>query len=179
MPKIEIQQVSMQDLEALAKIEHNYQTSNVWQMERLKNEDQLVISFREIRLPRSVRVEYPHIPAFSDPDWLNQGFVLMAVFSGKVVGYIRLKDQGAPKTIWVTDLVVEDETRRQGIASGLVISAQDWAAQRGIRRIIIGMQSKNYPAIKMAQKLGYEFCGYNDHYYSTQDIALFFARYIR
>jgi GNAT superfamily N-acetyltransferase len=56
-----------------------------------------------------------------------------------------------PKTIWITDLAVREDTRRKGIASGLVVSAQDWAVQRGMRRVIIEMQSKNYPAIKMAQ----------------------------
>jgi len=38
------------------------------------------------------------------------------------------------------------------------------------------MTSKNYAAIRLSQKLGFEFCGYNDHYYLTQDIALFFGR---
>jgi hypothetical protein len=40
------------------------------------------------------------------------------------------------------------------------------------------MTTKNNPAICMARKLGYEFCGYNDHYYETQDIALYFGRSI-
>jgi len=44
---------------------------------------------------------------------------------------------------------------------------------------LLEMSSKNNPAIRFAQKLGYEFCGYNDQYYETQDIALFFGRYIR
>jgi hypothetical protein len=41
------------------------------------------------------------------------------------------------------------------------------------------MQSKNQPAIRLAQKHGYEFCGYNDHYYMTQDVALFFAKALK
>jgi RimJ/RimL family protein N-acetyltransferase len=41
------------------------------------------------------------------------------------------------------------------------------------------MQSKNHPAIQLAHKLGFEFCGYNDHYFSNQDIALFFSRPLR
>ena len=41
------------------------------------------------------------------------------------------------------------------------------------------MQSKNYPGISMANKLGYEFCGYSDRYYTNQDIALFFAKRIQ
>ena len=34
-------------------------------------------------------------------------------------------------------------------------------------------------AIRLAQKLGYDFCGYNDQYYPTQDVALFFGRALR
>jgi RimJ/RimL family protein N-acetyltransferase len=44
---------------------------------------------------------------------------------------------------------------------------------------MIEMQSKNHPAIRLAQKHGYEFCGYNDHYYLTQDVALFFAKVLK
>jgi ribosomal protein S18 acetylase RimI-like enzyme len=42
--------------------------------------------------------------------------------------------------------------------------------------MFLEMQAKNLPAIRLAQGHGYEFCGYNDHYYLTQDVALFFAR---
>ena len=77
---------------------------------------------------------------------------------------------------WVTDLIVAPEWRRQGAASELLMAAQTWALKRGIRRLILEMQSKNQPCIRLAQKFGYEFCGYNDQYYPTQDVALFFGR---
>jgi ribosomal protein S18 acetylase RimI-like enzyme len=51
--------------------------------------------------------------------------------------------------------------------------------QKNNRRIILEMQPKNYPAIKLTQKLGFELCGYNDHYYANQDIALFFSKWLR
>jgi hypothetical protein len=41
------------------------------------------------------------------------------------------------------------------------------------------MQPKNYPAICLAQKLGFDLCGYNDRYFANQDIALFFAKNLR
>jgi hypothetical protein len=31
----------------------------------------------------------------------------------------------------------------------------------------------------MAQKLGFEFCGYNDRYFANRDIGLFFAKSLR
>jgi RimJ/RimL family protein N-acetyltransferase len=41
------------------------------------------------------------------------------------------------------------------------------------------MQSKNQAYIRLAQKFGYDFCGYNDQYYPTQDVALFFGRAVK
>jgi GNAT superfamily N-acetyltransferase len=80
---------------------------------------------------------------------------------------------------WVTDLVVTPERRRQGAASALLTALEAWALGRGLRRLILEMQSKNQPCIRLAQKFGYEFCGYNDQYYPTQDVALFFGRALK
>jgi ribosomal protein S18 acetylase RimI-like enzyme len=179
MPAIEVRPVVLQDLPLLVNIDHNYHTTHVWQMDRSRSDAQLVVNFREIRLPRAVRAEYPHVPDFSNEDWISHGIVLTALLKDVPVGYIRLEEHVRAKTLWITDLAVRDDLRRKGIASGMVISAQELAVQRGTRRMILEMQSKNYPAIKMAQKLGYEFCGYNDQFYTTQDIAIFFARVLR
>ena len=179
MPAIEVRPVILQDLAMLVNIDHNYQTTYVWQMDRSRSDEQLVVNFREIRLPRPVRVEYPHVPDFTNDDWISHGIVLTALLNDTPVAYIRLEERAPARTLWITDLAVREDLRRKGIASGMVISAQDLAIQRGTRRLIIEMQSKNYPAIKMAQKLGYEFCGYNDQFYNSQDIAIFFARILR
>jgi ribosomal protein S18 acetylase RimI-like enzyme len=45
--------------------------------------------------------------------------------------------------------------------------------------MFLDMQSKNYPAIRLAQKMGFVFSGYSDHYYPNQDIALFFSLDVR
>jgi RimJ/RimL family protein N-acetyltransferase len=59
------------------------------------------------------------------------------------------------------------------------MAAQTWALERELKRLILEMQSKNQACIRLAQKFGYEFCGYNDQYYLTQDVALFFGRAIK
>ncbi len=56
------------------------------------------------------------------------------------------------------------------------MAAHEWAQQMENHRAVIEMQSKNSAAVRLAQKLGYEFCGYNDQYYVTRDVALFFGR---
>ena len=105
--------------------------------------------------------------------------MLVGVIDEQLVGYTRMNDTIVPRTAWLTDLVVSPRFRRQGIATLLVEAVQTWAVQRKNQNILLEMSSKNNPAIQFARKLGYEFCGYNDEYYETQDIALFFGRSIR
>ena len=102
--------------------------------------------------------------------------MLVALIAGNPVAYLRMTDQLVPGTVWITDLVVGRAERRKGIGSSLVIAAHAWATQMGNRRAVLEMQSKNSAAVRLAQKLGYEFCGYNDQYYATRDVALFFGR---
>jgi ribosomal protein S18 acetylase RimI-like enzyme len=143
------------------------------------DEDQLGVSFRQIRLPRSMRVEYPRDPWELTEDWPNGGSLLVACDKEENrVGYINLQKGFALGTIQVTDLVALRRLRRQGIGTALLLAAQAWGAEHDGHRLVLEMQSKNYPAICLAGKLGYEFSGYRDRYYPNQDIALFFTRQI-
>ena len=179
MPEIEIRPAVISDIPVLMALDHFYQTNYVWQMDRTIEDGQVIIRFREVRLPRLVRVEYPNSGGWLAEGWKQQPALLVAVLAGEPVGYICLTETLSAGTAWVKELVVREKLRHKGIATALLLAAQDWAGQRRYRRIILEMQSKNNPAIRMAQKVGCEFCGYNDHYYANQDIALFFARYLR
>jgi ribosomal protein S18 acetylase RimI-like enzyme len=179
MPQIEIRSFNSEDIPELEEIEHDYQTGQVWQMERIFDEGQVMITFREIRLPRMVKVDYPRSFKLISQEPVSEAAILVAAADGIPVGYIRLREQRTPSSAWINDLVVKKGMRRKGIGTALILAAQEWASGRDIHRIVMEMQSKNYPAIQMALKLGYRFSGYNDHYYPNQDIALFFARYLR
>lgn len=179
MPEIEIRPATAQDIPMLIDIEHQTQSNYVWQMDRVINEGEINVHFREIRLPRSVRIDYPRNPALLMEQWTLRTQILVAAIGGEPVGYIALSDQQAPSTAWVNDLAVSQNLRRKGIATALVLASQEWAIRRGLRRMILEMQSKNHAAIRLAIKLAFEFGGYSDHYYSNQDIALFFATYLR
>jgi len=179
MPEIEIRPAALSDLPLIIHMERSYHTSYVWQMDRLLEEGQVTINFREIRLPRSIRVENPRSPDSTLQSGDQKNGILVAVLDQEVVGYIGLKEVTVSSYVWVTDLVVIEKLRRKGIASALLLAAQEWGAQRNLKRIILEMHSKNIPAIRMAKKMGYDFCGYNDHYYPNQEIALFFAGYMR
>jgi ribosomal protein S18 acetylase RimI-like enzyme len=94
-------------------------------------------------------------------------------------GYISLLERGTASTVWVMDLAVDAASRRKGVASALLAAGQAWAESRAHRRFIMEMQSKNVAAIRLAQKSGFEFCGYNDQYYLNKDVALFFAKVLK
>jgi len=179
MPEVQIRPAVATDIQDLMAIDHSCQTEYVWQMEVQHEDGQLGAIFREIRLPRSVPVMYPRPVNALLESWNRHSGLLVAVIAGQSIGYLRVNDTLLANTAWFMDVAVTPRFRRQGVASALLLSAQSWAVQRKNRRMILEMSSKNNPATRLAQKLGYEFCGYNDHYYETQDIALFFGRSIR
>lgn len=179
MPEIEIRPALSTDYEHLFNIELSSQTEYVWQMDRLVEEGQITIGFREVRLPRAIQVECP-LPKDSLVKIAQKASgVLAAVLQGVPVGYIILDESMVPSGVWIRNLAVAEQHRRQGIGSALLISAQEWASRRRLRKIFLETQSKNYPAIRLAVKLGFELSGYNDRYYANQDIALFFSRLLR
>lgn len=179
MPEIEIRPAIASDIPALIALEHGYSSDHAWQMEFRRQGDQVSITFRQIRLPRSVQVQYPHSPAALADDWQKRDGLLVAVREGEPLGYISLSLQSGQYIARVTDMAVGRRFRRQKIGSALVLAAQDWALQMGSRRLVLEMQPKNYPAIQMARKLGFELCGYQDHYFANQDIALFFSKWLK
>lgn len=180
MPEVAIRPSLKTDYPLLRGIEGFYQTSRVWQMERLFDEGQFSIFFREVRLPRPVKVDYPRShDAIFDEKQLEDTVVLVASLANIPVGFVRIAATMSPRTAWVHDLIVREDTRSRGVGTALVVGAQEWALERGYRRMTIEMQSKNYPAISLVRKMGYELSGYNDQYYMNQDIAVFFTRWLR
>jgi ribosomal-protein-alanine N-acetyltransferase len=179
MPPFEIRPASPNDLTRLMAMDHSCFSDYVWQLELRREAGQITSSFREVRLPRSVTVMYPRDPMSLSAQWTKRDGLLVATEQAIPVGYLGMLEEHASAAIRVTDIVVAPERRRQGVASSLLTAAQTWAADRGIQRMILEMQSKNHPCIRLAQKFGYEFCGYNDQYYPTQDVALFFGRALK
>jgi ribosomal protein S18 acetylase RimI-like enzyme len=164
------------DIAAILTLDHGYSTEFVWQMEMDQGAPKSGARFKEARLPRPMQVNYPRAKETLETNWKERPALMVAENAGQVVGYSSLSLGLAPGAAWVTDLVVGGFHRRKGYGTRLVLAAQTWAATHGLERLVLEMQSKNFPAIRMAQKLAFEFSGYNDRFYQNQDIALFFAK---
>ncbi len=167
------------DIPRLMALDHKSLSDYVWQLDLKRETGQASASFREVRLPRAVEVTYPRDPFALSDDWTRRDLTLVAADKKSLVGYLCAKEDKTSATASITDLVVDAQSRRKGAASALLLAAQAWASERGARRLILEMQSKNQNGIRLAQKFGYEFSGYNDQYYATQDVALFFAKAIK
>lgn len=167
------------DIRDLAALDHDYSTDHVWQMAFQRQTDEVSIVFREVRLPRPMRVSYPRAPSVLVDEWTKKAVLLMAEREQQRLGYLALVDGPAEGSGWMTDLVVGGKHRRQGIGLALLGRGCAWCKAQGLKQVFLEMQSKNYPAIRLAQKMGFAFAGYSDRYYRDQDIALFFCLELR
>jgi len=179
MSTFDIRPGNATDLPSIMGIDHSNSSEYVWQLDVRNEPNQVTANFREVRLPRSVTITYPRDPSLLADEWTKRDAFLVAIQGEIPVGYVGAVEEHVSAVAWVTDLVVAPGVRRRGVASSLLTAVQAWALERGVRRIVLEMQSKNHPCIRMAQKFGYEFCGYNDQYYPTQDVALFFGRALK
>jgi ribosomal protein S18 acetylase RimI-like enzyme len=179
MASFEIRPAVATDLPSLMAIDHSNSSDYVWQLDVRNESNQVTANFREIRLPRSVTITYPRNPSALADEWTKRDAFLVALTGAIPIGYVCALEEHVSAVARITDLVVAEGVRRRGAASALLTAIQAWALERSARRIVLEAQSKNYPCIRLAQKFGYEFCGYNDQYYSTQDVALFFGRALK
>lgn len=177
MPEIEIRPVASNDVEGLSLFEHNYYSDYVWQMGLDLNKDTTRTTFRRTRLPRRVFVSYPRQKEDIFNEINQSEAFLVAVLDNRPVGYIKVLVEKDSMNARVSDLVVSASMRRQGIASGLIYAAMDLISRRHYFALILEMQSKNDPAINMAGKLGFKFCGYRDLYFPNKELALFFSSF--
>lgn len=164
------------DLKACYELDLSYVTDYVWQMQTHAGDHSIEVRFDTVRLPRPMKVEYPRHADELLPNWRQEECFLVAVDDlDQVIGYLDMVSQVWHATGWVRNLGVERHQRHQGVGSALLRAARRWAAERQLNAIMLEAQTKNYPAIRFAQKHGAVYCGYNDRYYPNGDIAVFFV----
>jgi GNAT superfamily N-acetyltransferase len=171
-----IRSATTADLSHCLAFDTVYETDYVWQVENREDSTQISLAFRTIRLPRPMKVAYPRNAQQLNAGWQACDAMLVADDNRVVVGYAALAKRPAQGLVWVQDLIVSKAARRKGVGSALLAGALRWAREEKMGRIVVELQTKNYPGIQFCRKLGLSFCGFNDHFYPNQDIAVFFAR---
>jgi ribosomal protein S18 acetylase RimI-like enzyme len=92
-----------------------------------------------------------------DPD----AVVFVAERRGAVVGYIyaaveppswkELRDRAG----YIHDVMVEEGSRKAGVAEALMTGAIDWLRTRSVPRVVLGTASQNEPAQRLFRRLGF------------------------
>jgi len=174
MPSIDIRPAVSNDLPGLIQLTHSCETTHTWQMDNFFDQDQMQVNFRRIRLPRAFSVEYPRVPTALADCWTKKTLFLVARIETQRCGYLTLEIIER-QSARVSDLVVDEVFRRQGVATALLLAAQDWLRANGIYRMLLELPIKNEAAISLAEKLGYVYSGFMDGYFGNREIAFFYS----
>ncbi len=174
MPKIELRTALASDIPYLVAFDHVAVSHTVWRM-TWAEEGAFGATFVPVPLPRPLKLPYPRDPQRLMDDWQRRGLLLVALHDGRPLGYLAAAVGGPIEGLWITDLVVDTPWRRQGIASALVLTASEWARERGERRMVLETSFRNSPAVGLARRLGFVFSGFQYGYYPNGDAALFFS----
>ena len=98
---------------------------------------------------------------------------------GAVAGYIAVAVTPRSDQAYLQSLAVDRAYRRRGVATRLLDGARRWAAAQGAVRLMADVPARNYPALRLLQKAGFAFCGYNDCCYPDNEVAVFFSTPLR
>ena len=169
------------DIQACLELDHRYDTEFVWQMRLQEDVNQRQITFQTEKLPRLLETTWQtseHRLRLALP--ANQCFLIAeSREENDILGYLTMRNDPVYQIAQLQDLVVSRPYRRRRIGSRLLTVARKWAREHELVRLNAELQTRNYPAIIFCQQLGLTFCGFNDHYFPEQDIAIFFGTSLR
>jgi ribosomal protein S18 acetylase RimI-like enzyme len=94
---------------------------------------------------------------------------------GTIVGYVAAYRRTGDPYAYLQSLAVDTAYRRRGIGTRLVSEVCRWAAEEGAGRLMADIGARNYPAMRLLQKAGFSFCGYNDRCYPKDEVAVFLS----
>ncbi|CAN5224630.1 GNAT family protein [soil metagenome] len=102
----------------------------------------------------------------------SEHLVLVAEADGEVIGNILVSvDRGvATEHIGVLSITIAADWRDVGIGTALVTAAQDWAIERGLRKVSLGVFPDNARALTVYGRRGFVREGVRRQQYRSGDI---------
>lgn len=103
-------------------------------------------------------------------DWLEDPQLYGAEVDGVVRGFLELDHEKWNNRMRVTNLLVEEGFRCQGIGELLMAKAVECAEAAGARALVLETQSCNDRAIRFYRKNGFKLVGFDLTAYSQTDV---------
>lgn len=181
-PSYLIRDAIASDIPACLALEHGYETEHVWQMRMHEDPPgQTQITFNKERLPRTLAIDYPADEALMRQMLPHEQCFLVASKreDDTVLAYLLMSHDPIYRRAHIHDVVVSQAYRHQKIGLRLMSISHKWAREKACLHLSAQVQTRNYPGIQFCQKAGLVFCGFNDHYFPNQDIAVFFGQSLR
>ncbi|MCY3781110.1 MAG: GNAT family N-acetyltransferase [Chloroflexi bacterium] len=168
------------DIPYCLALDSEFQTEHVWQMTVQDSADHIQISCRRQRLPRRLDSRHVTVPERLELA-LRSDFCFIVIqdsVTNHLLGFITLRVDNNSQVAYLQDIVIDRGYRRRSLGSRLVHVARIWASEFNLGQIIFEIPTTNYPCILFAQALGFTFCGFNDHHFTSREIAVFFSQSI-
>lgn len=178
MAKMQITRGHTDDWPSLFSMDASSNSEYSYKVEISRENDRYGIDLSRFRLPRKIGLIYPKDKATLLNQLSTAEVVLIGKIQNEAIAFTCLDGKVYLDTVQVTDLVVMESARLNGIATILLVAAEKWGAERKLHRLFMAIPLRNDPMISLARKLGYSFCGFMASYFQTGEDALFYEKRI-
>jgi len=150
-------------------LEYNYDADYIYDVTEQSSKECMGVKFERRKLD-----ETRH---FSNSDTLFQEYwqapEAYGIFDGedKLCAVIELDFEEWNNRMRITQLLVYEDHRGEGLGKALMEFAKNTASRRDYRMIVVETQSNNTRAVDFYMSQGFVFSGTNIHFYSNDDIS--------
>lgn len=176
--------ISLREARCLPAIPSGYETDRIFDFTLEERDDSSTWRLVEKELSVPLRKEYDDgkitewLTSYSEAASLEAVKFLVAEVDGDVKGLLTWHHLRWNATIWLIDIRVRSDARRQGVGGGMLDELKSVAVRNRARGITIETQNTNYPAFRFYRRHGFRLSGFNDSLYSNrgrsgQEVAIF------
>ncbi|MBI3176750.1 MAG: hypothetical protein HYZ35_02045, partial [Chloroflexi bacterium] len=79
---VTVRPANSDDIALITAFDHSFSTDYVWQMDLREEQGQVSVNFRQVRLPRSLRVLYPRNSEALAAHWTDRNLFVVAEVLG-------------------------------------------------------------------------------------------------
>ena len=170
------------DLERTKIFASEYRSRTYLEVEESGSEPELQWTLREALAPHELRrrLEGQSVAGLAELYGPREQLKFIGAFEEEdLVGLVTWRWERWNSMVWLCDIRVRDDRRRQGIARRMFEDLQWQAMRLNARGIMLETQNTNHPAVQFYLNLGFQLTGLNTSLYGPigselADIALFF-----